>query len=94
MYGPILHLPFKSRTNLRNHRKMLVADGVRLWCGGRNFAAEYFEGVRKREPWRDLSFDLEGRSQPRRATQGCYRPKLSVWLPVATPQAGRSCAEP
>jgi cardiolipin synthase len=60
LYGPILHVPFKSRTNLRNHRKMLVADGARLWCGGRNFAAEYFEGVRKREPWRDLSFDLEG----------------------------------
>jgi cardiolipin synthase len=60
LYGPILHVPFKSRTNLRNHRKMLVADGVRLWCGGRNFAAEYFEGVRKRGPWRDLSFDLEG----------------------------------
>lgn len=60
LYGPILHVPFKSRANLRNHRKMLVADGVRLWCGGRNFAVEYFEGIGKREPWRDLSFDLEG----------------------------------
>ncbi len=40
--------PFRSilrgRANLRNHRKMLVADTDRLWCGGRNFAAEYFEG--------------------------------------------------
>ena len=40
--------PFRSilrgRANLRNHRKMLVADAERLWCGGRNFAAEYFEG--------------------------------------------------
>ncbi|MGC2049157.1 MAG: phospholipase D-like domain-containing protein [Gallionella sp.] len=53
-------MPFKSRTNLRYHRKMLVADGIRLWCGGRNFAAEYFQGVRNREPWKDLSFDLEG----------------------------------
>lgn len=60
LYGPILHMPFKSRTNLRNHRKMLVADGVRLWCGGRNFATEYFEGVGKLGPWKDLSFDLEG----------------------------------
>jgi len=60
LYGPILHVPFKSTTNLRNHRKMVVADGKRLWCGGRNFAAEYFEGVCKREPWRDLSFDLDG----------------------------------
>jgi cardiolipin synthase len=60
LYGPILHIPFKSNTNLRNHRKMAVADRTRLWCGGRNFAAEYFEGAHGHEPWRDLSFDLEG----------------------------------
>jgi cardiolipin synthase len=60
LYGPIFHVPFKSSTNLRNHRKMLVADGARLWCGGRNFAAECFDGVSKHGPWRDLSFDLEG----------------------------------
>ena len=60
LYGPILHVPFKSSTNMRNHRKMVVADGVRLWCGGRNFSTEYFEGTRKRGAWRDLTFDLEG----------------------------------
>jgi cardiolipin synthase A/B len=60
LYGPMLHVPFKSRANLRNHRKLVVADAVRLWCGGRNFAAEYFEGSLHHEPWRDLSFDLEG----------------------------------
>jgi cardiolipin synthase len=60
LFGPILHIPFKSRSNLRNHRKMAVADGARLWCGGRNFAAEYFEGTPGRAPWRDASFDLEG----------------------------------
>lgn len=60
LHGPILHLPFKSSTNMRNHRKMVVADGKRLWCGGRNFAAEYFEGVPKHKAWEDLTFDLEG----------------------------------
>jgi cardiolipin synthase len=60
LYGPVLHVPFRSRTNLRNHRKMVVADAVHLWCGGRNFAAEYFVGSRNHEPWRDLSFDLAG----------------------------------
>ncbi|MDR0378412.1 MAG: phospholipase D-like domain-containing protein [Candidatus Accumulibacter sp.] len=54
----------RGRTNLRNHRKMLIADGKRLWCGGRNLAAEYFEGdtrsVLRRVPWIDLSFDLSG----------------------------------
>jgi cardiolipin synthase len=60
LQGQILHMPFKHQANMRNHRKLLVADGTRLWCGGRNFAAAYFEGDGKHEPWRDLSFDLEG----------------------------------
>jgi cardiolipin synthase len=60
LYGPILHVPFKNRVNLRYHRKMVVADGIRLWCGGRNFAAEYFDGESKSASWKDLSFDLNG----------------------------------
>jgi cardiolipin synthase A/B len=60
LFGPILHAPFRVRANLRNHRKMLVADGVRLWCGGRNFAAEYFGRATRRGGWKDLTFDLEG----------------------------------
>ena len=64
--------PFRSilrgRANLRNHRKMLVVDAEWLWCGGRNFAAEYFEGDPALRPgktlrnhaWHDLSFDLRG----------------------------------
>lgn len=60
LFGPVLRLAGRSRPNLRNHRKIVVADGVRLWCGGRNFAAEYFEGAEGRPPWRDISFDLHG----------------------------------
>lgn len=60
VYGPLLHVPFRSRVNLRNHRKMVVADGTRLWCGGRNFALEYFDGSNRHGRWRDLTFDLEG----------------------------------
>lgn len=56
--------PLKGRSNLRNHRKLLVADAgldaARLWCGGRNFAAEYFEGRDGAPAWHDLSFDLRG----------------------------------
>lgn len=56
--------PFPGRTNLRNHRKMVIADGERLWMGGRNLAAEYFEGdhrfLHKKTPWIDLSFGLRG----------------------------------
>jgi len=58
--------PFRSalpgRTNLRNHRKMVLADGRRLWTGGRNLAAEYFTGdpARAAPPWTDLSVDVCG----------------------------------
>ena len=38
LFGPVLRFPGRNRANLRNHRKIVVADGQRLWCGGRNFA--------------------------------------------------------
>lgn len=64
LFVPPLHSPLKGRTNLRNHRKMLIVDGAldtrRLWCGGRNLASEYFEGTPGHPPWHDLSFDLGG----------------------------------
>jgi cardiolipin synthase len=46
--------------NLRNHRKVLIADGARFWAGGRNLAEEYFEGGPRRKAWHDLSFDASG----------------------------------
>ena len=62
LFVPPLHSPLRGRTNLRNHRKMVVADGAWFWCGGRNLAAEYFEGEAGggHPPWVDLSFDLRG----------------------------------
>ena len=63
-FVPPLHSPLKGRTNLRDHRKMVIADAgeasARLWSGGRNLAAEYFTGSAAAPPWRDLSFDLRG----------------------------------
>ncbi|MFC5499407.1 phospholipase D-like domain-containing protein [Caenimonas terrae] len=54
-----------GRINLRNHRKLVVADGQWLWSGGRNLAAEYFTGKslplgHVAAPWIDLSFDVRG----------------------------------
>ncbi len=64
LFVPPLRSPLKGRSNLRDHRKLLVADagqpGARLWCGGRNLALEYFGGAPGAPPWRDLSFDLHG----------------------------------
>lgn len=56
--------PLPGRTNLRNHRKMVISDGQRMWSGGRNLAAEYFTGDPASQPlkapWIDLSFDFCG----------------------------------
>ncbi len=64
LFVPPLHSPLKGRTNLRDHRKMLIVDAAsesrRLWSGGRNLAAEYFEGGPGQDAWHDLSFDLQG----------------------------------
>lgn len=58
-FVPPLRSSLRGRTNLRNHRKMLIIDDAWLWCGGRNIATEYFEGDAA-SPWVDLSFDLHG----------------------------------
>ena len=64
LFVPPLHSPLKGRTNLRDHRKMLIVDAAlesrRLWSGGRNLSSEYFEGTPGDPPWHDLSFDLGG----------------------------------
>ena len=65
LFVPPLHAPFKQgRSNLRDHRKLLVVDAAhgsqRVWCGGRNLAVEYFEGNAETPAWRDLTFDLRG----------------------------------
>ena len=63
-FAPLLHFNLKGRTNLRNHRKLAVADAgcvaERLWCGGRNLAAAYFEAQPGCAAWHDLTFDLQG----------------------------------
>ena len=64
VFVPPLTSPLRGRSNLRDHRKLLLVDasrpGARLWTGGRNLANEYFGGTAGHQPWRDLSFDLTG----------------------------------
>ncbi len=59
-FMPILHNPLHGRTNLRNHRKLVVADGQRLWSGGRNLASEYFIDRPGQPAWTDLSYEVHG----------------------------------
>jgi cardiolipin synthase len=59
-FMPLLHNPIHGHTNLRNHRKLAIADGKRLWAGGRNLADEYFLDKPHQPAWVDLSFLVDG----------------------------------
>lgn len=59
-FMPVIHNPLVGRTNLRNHRKLTVADGERVWSGGRNLAADFFLDRFDAPAWSDLSFVVEG----------------------------------
>ena len=59
-FMPIIHWPFRGRTNLRNHRKMMIVDDQRVLAGGANIASEYIGPTPKRNRWRDLSLTLDG----------------------------------
>jgi cardiolipin synthase len=62
IFSPLLARRTRGPRNLRNHRKLVIADDARVWAGGRNFAAEYFTGSPAEAAWTDLSFDLRGRA--------------------------------
>lgn len=59
-FMPLLQNPMQGRTNLRNHRKLVVADGELLWSGGRNLASEYFLDRPGHPAWVDLSYEVHG----------------------------------
>lgn len=59
-FVPLWTSPIQGRTNLRNHRKLVVVDGVHLWSGGRNLASEYFLDRPGTPAWVDLSYEIHG----------------------------------
>ena len=69
IFSPLFARKTQGPRNLRNHRKMAIADATQLWAGGRNLAAEYFIGLKGAKPWRDLTFDLHGRVAAAAAAQ-------------------------
>lgn len=60
LFMPLLHNPRRGRSNLRNHRKLAVADGWHVWSGGRNIADPYFVDRPGGPAWVDISFRIEG----------------------------------
>ena len=57
---PVIHKPFKGRTNLRNHRKIIIADQFHVWTGGRNLSLDYLGPECPENCWVDLSFSQSG----------------------------------
>lgn len=58
-FMPVIHVPLRGRTNLRNHRKLVIVDDRHVWTGGRNIADNYLQPEPQTQ-WIDLSFDLRG----------------------------------
>ncbi len=59
-FMPVLHVPFRGRANLRNHRKLLVFDGRIAITGGMNLAWTYMAPVTAGRLWRDIAVVVEG----------------------------------
>ncbi|MEP3588690.1 MAG: cardiolipin synthase [Marinobacter sp.] len=50
----------RFQINFRNHRKLLVCDGVTGFVGGINLGDEYLGTAMDQEPWRDTHCRIEG----------------------------------
>ena len=59
-FMPMIHLPFRGRANLRNHRKIVIADERRALTGGMNLAGAYMGSTPDPKRWRDLSLIVAG----------------------------------
>ncbi len=94
IFSPLFGRRTPAPRNLRNHRKMVVADGERLWAGGRNLAAEYFTGGKDALPWVDLTFDLRGEVAAAAASQFEDDWVAAGGTPAARAGAARTGAAP
>jgi len=61
-------IPFNTRKgiqnrfqlNFRNHRKIVVVDGITAWVGGLNIGDDYLGKDQKLSPWRDTHLYING----------------------------------
>ncbi len=59
-FKPLLQSLRARMANLRNHRKIVVADGARAWTGGRNVGDAYLADHAEQSRWADLSLTVTG----------------------------------
>lgn len=61
-FMPVKFPYFTSKINYRNHRKIVVIDGITGFVGGMNIADRYMQGAKDIGPWRDTHLMLEGQA--------------------------------
>lgn len=59
-FSPFLHPPDNGHMNLRNHRKMVIADGTRAFAGGMNAGRDYLGDQPYADRFVDLSYIVRG----------------------------------
>ena len=57
---PLLHVPFRGRVNLRDHRKIMIIDGTTAIVGGMNLSEDYMGPHPSPKMWTDLCLALQG----------------------------------
>ncbi|MCX7985955.1 MAG: cardiolipin synthase [Bacteroidales bacterium] len=57
---PVRFPYFTNKINYRNHRKIVVIDGLIAHVGGMNIADRYIDGVEGMGQWKDMQLRIEG----------------------------------
>lgn len=57
---PVRFPYFTNKINYRNHRKIVIVDGIIAHVGGMNIADRYIEGVEGMGQWKDMQLRIEG----------------------------------
>ena len=63
-FMPAFPLHRRWSAHLRNHRKLLIADGRKAFTGGMNIGRKYMGPRTSKEQWRDIAAVIEGPALP------------------------------
>lgn len=63
-FMPAFPLHRRWSSHLRNHRKLLIADGRKAFTGGMNIGKKYMGPKVAKEQWRDVAALIEGSAMP------------------------------
>jgi len=88
-FMPMMHLPFRGRANLRNHRKMVLVDHTKAIVGGMNLAGDNMGPGEADTYWLDFSIQIDGPSAAHiyQVFQSDWQFAAGVALPDIPPEA-------